>query len=584
MDKRILAIIVAAIVLVAGVGAYIALNNGHGGSAHPSASAFPEAVSEESRVLPTDLTTLRTESQTLIDTLSTAIESGTADEMNAAAQAAGDRLTEMRDWLSWATVYYYISPSTEATAFASWTELAQWYDDSLETLLHNALSGDRADLVETAIGYTDLKVSDIRNYIPLGETALQLKAQDTQLTTQYQTIMATEYTYSYNGTSWTVSTAQSSATLTDTEKATIIGAIYTEQLTAAATVYVQLVEVRNDFAQELGLGNYLDYAYNNTFYRGYTYQDVQETLQVTLTTGSTYQSLITAISTDERFLASSLSSLTEKGTDWMYSTIGSFMGSIDGTMGEFMTYMVDQNLINYAQNGINGAFTTPLVKAHSAVLYIGSSDIETFRTLVHELGHAADAALSPLANNMCYDIAETQSQALEALMCVKASEYIGDLSSNFTALVFANFANTLYMGSAVAELEIWAYTTEASGTKLTVDSLNDHFRSTLDADYPLTTVFDTGLYWAQVGHMFASPGYYVSYVTSVLNSLEIFMTANEDLDKGIDLYLSVLYQGVDDGYVNTITSCGLSNMLETDNASKIVEYFKTYVAQMLASS
>ncbi|MDO5861518.1 MAG: hypothetical protein Q4Q58_01780 [Thermoplasmata archaeon] len=584
MDRRIAAIIVAAIVVIAGAATYVVLNSGDDGERRPSASAFPESVSEESRVLPTDTASIRTGSQTLLDSLEEAISSGTDDELNAATVAAVDRLAEIIDWCTWSGVYYYMDQESQSETYVAWTELRDWYLDAVQTALHEGLSGDRADLVAAAMDRTFLKASDVEDYIPLGEEALRIKSRETALVTQYDAVVATDYTYTYGGETWTIATASASTTLTSDERSAILRAIYTEQYTDAAEIYIELVGVRNDFAQALGFENYLEYSYDDIYQRGYSFQDIAGTLSAMEAAGSVWSALYKASTTDPDLLRTDLAELNDRGTAWIYSTIGSFFGSIDGTLGDFMVYMVEQNLLYYGTQSTKWAYAEALIQPHSTVLYIGYTDYEMYGTLVHELGHAADFALSPYSISLSYDVAEIQSQGLEALMCIKSAEYLGDLADNYAVLTLLGFSGTLYMGSAVALLETWAYTTEASGTELTVESLCEEYLSHQDPDCPLTTVFDAGLHWATVPHVFSTPCYYASYVTSVLNSLEIFRAADGDLDAGISLYLSILYQDVDGEYAETATACGLTDMTDAEAAAGVLEWLRSYAEGIVGGS
>lgn len=584
MDRRIAAVIVAAIIVVAGAAAYISLNDGDDGKQRPGASTFPESVSEESRVLPTDTASIRTESQTLLDGLEEAIASGTADEINASTEAAVDRLAEICDWFVWSGVYYNQDMGPQYETYIAWTELKDWYLDAVQTALHGGLSGDRSDLVAAAMDRTFLKASDVEDYIPLGEEALRIKIRETALVTQYDAIVATDYMYTYGGETWTLDSVSASTTLTSDEKSMIRKAIYTEQYTDAAEVYIELVGVRNDFAQALGFENYLEYSYDNIYIRGYSAQDIAGTLSAMEAAGSVWSALYTAATTDPELLRTDLAELNDRGTAWIYSTIGSFFGSIDGTLGEFMDYMVDENLLYYATQSSQWAYADALIRPHSTVMFIGYTNYEMYGTLVHELGHAADFALTPYTMSLSYDVAEIQSQGLEALMCVESAGYLGDLADNYTVLTLLGFSGTLYMGSAVALLETWAYATEASGTELTVESLCEEYLSHQDPDHPLTTLFDAGLHWATVPHMFSTPCYYASYVTSVLNSLEIYRAADGDLDAGTELYLSVLYQTVDGTYAETATACGLTDMTDAEAAAGVLEWLESYVEELLGGS
>ncbi|MDO5852532.1 MAG: M3 family metallopeptidase [Thermoplasmata archaeon] len=583
MEKRNLALIIAAVVIVAAAACVVvAMNNGDDDE-QPHATAFPETVTQESRELPSDPDAERASAQALIDQFTALAATGTSDEIAQGITDLYSVASAFSEVRAWATVYYNMDPTTYESAYTSWNEIVSWYVDAMMTAMHEAVGGDNADNVKAAITAAGASLTEIESYAPESESVQELRSKETELTTQYTTVVSTDYTYTYNGRTWTVDSVDSSTTLTDEQKAEIRAGIYNAKYTDAAEVYVELVGVRNDLAQALGYENYLDYSYSALYGRGYTYSDVSDVLQTTLTSASVFDSLRSAF-TDGTFSTKDLDAISTYGQDWNYSTLESFTETIDGTMSEFVKYMEDNGLVYTSGDGIAGGFTTNLRAEHSAVVYIGYADYTLFTTMVHEMGHAADAALTVSYGSECMDIAEIQSQALEGLFCLSSSDYIGELSDTYTANFLLNVMYTLYMGSAVTDLEIWAYTTEASGTTLTVDALCEHYAAIQEATgVVIDTRMDSGLHWASVGHLFRAPGYYVSYVTSVLNAMEIFNTASENWDQGVEMYKYILYQTIDDGYVNTVTAVGLSNMLDSDNASKVLENLKAYVDALIAA-
>ena len=73
------------------------------------------------------------------------------------------------------------------------------------------------------------------------------------------------------------------------------------------------------------------------------------------------------------------------------------------------------------------------------------------------------------------------------------------------------------------------------------------------------------------------PFYYIGYGTSGLNATEIFMTALEDPDAAEEMYMGLVLQNGDKGYVDSVTEAGLSNMLEKENIDRVMEWALDYV-------
>ena len=81
-------------------------------------------------------------------------------------------------------------------------------------------------------------------------------------------------------------------------------------------------------------------------------------------------------------------------------------------------------------------------------------------------------------------------------------------------------------------------------------------------------------------HLFAAPCYYISYGNAYLNSLELFLMSLEDESGAVECYLDILVSDASEGYSETVTSVGLSDMLDTANVASVTEDITDYVAEI----
>ena len=162
-------------------------------------------------------------------------------------------------------------------------------------------------------------------------------------------------------------------------------------------------------------------------------------------------------------------------------------------------------------------------------------------------------------------------------------------SDSMAADGISDLMYTVWTAGLWTQFELWAYEKQAeTGETLTVQMLSDGFDAILKKN-GMTDTFQfppglRGLAWVQVPHLFQSPLYYVSYATSALNALEIYEIAVDDFDKARDLYLDVVYLTDIDGYVDTVKRTGLTNALEKDAATDIVDKALEALKRQVAST
>lgn len=210
--------------------------------------------------------------------------------------------------------------------------------------------------------------------------------------------------------------------------------------------------------------------------------------------------------------------------------------------------------ITYESKGYDGAFQDTFTDGTPYVLY-GTGYHDPF-TVVHEFGHYT--AATKYNGMLCYDLAETQSQANEMLF---ALDFLNrhNASNNLKKAVIneklSDFYDTIILASMVNEVEKYCYSKSPMKTGDIDEAVNIIFNKypSLRTKYKQTGV---SMYCKYV--MVYSPAYYISYSTSLIGSLDIYKMATESFNIGKEAYLKLIdYDFSIKGYRDVYAQAGL---------------------------
>ena len=83
--------------------------------------------------------------------------------------------------------------------------------------------------------------------------------------------------------------------------------------------------------------------------------------------------------------------------------------------------------------------------------------------------------------------------------------------------------------------------------------------------------------WVLISHTFESPMYYISYATSALSALELFLDAQTDFDGAADTYLNLVAMGTGLGYREAVREAGLSDIFQAGAVSALAQRLQDYL-------
>ena len=414
------------------------------------------------------------------------------------------------------------------------------------------------------------------------EEQLAISQEITALVTRYQSAYAQGVSVTRDGRTWTEYSALDAyyaQELTYTEFSDIYTALYGEMNAILGQFYIEMTALRNRLARTYGYNNYADYAYAEVFGRDYTPADAagfQTSVKAHLV--PIFQTLFDAYNYNLFYNGSTYQDASQ---EMLLDTIEPYMDDVSSELSDAFQYLRQCGLIDAALSNtkLSGAFTVPLDSYDAAYIYSdragGNHDLTT---IVHEFGHFS--AFCYGESSASYDIMEVHSQGLEALYLQFADALYGDEAQAQVGYTLFNLLYSVISGCMYDELQQYAYTADG----LTLDALNRK-SAQLMAEYGLTALGPDGVdySWIDIPHTFESPMYYISYATSAIMALEIYMESQTaGFEAAADRYLAfVAASGESDGFQAVVNSSGLDNPFAPGAVERFAQRFEACLDKQL---
>lgn len=325
--------------------------------------------------------------------------------------------------------------------------------------------------------------------------------------------------------------------------------------------YLDLVTVRNQIAKVMGYSNYYEYAFKEVYDRDYSVEEASNLTSNILSS--------TDLNTANDLL---YESIVAKYNDLMNSYLK------ESALMEMLTYCeqieprAKQALLEletygnynfeYRSNKYGGSYVCSIdANANRFILVNRSGTIMDYSTVSHEFGHYTALTQSdPSLEGDTYslDICEVHSQGMEYLMTNFYRTLLGDRkkAALLTNYEVYNAIWTLQSGSAIASFEEYAYTTTDT---LTTSKLMAKSNELLGG-------IGTTVKYYEIPHIFSSPAYYISYVTSLIASLELF---SMDFNEAIKSYQTIVSYGESNNFKFVLDKANLKDPF-TDDAWQTV--------------
>ncbi len=338
--------------------------------------------------------------------------------------------------------------------------------------------------------------------------------------------------------------------------------------TKIENIFIDFNRVSTAYANKLGYDDYMDYAYPNAYSRDFTPEDTDKFFEYVNKYVITAYKLANnelnkvqkKLTTEEKKIYNSL--MKDDVFLGDFELIEDYVGSVGGIMKEEFDKLFCEGgnyFISYEAGGYGLAFetdyyNTTLEKSVPLVFY--GPGYHNATTVVHEFGHYL-ANTQDFSSSLCYDLAETHSQANEFLFL----EYVcshKDYSDNLKKAIMLNqyvdAYRTIVIASFVNEVEKIITREEyksgdiAKAVQTVLAKSNDEITTIYSA-----TNFER--YVKLVG--ITSSCYYISYATSLFGSLYIDKLSQTNWDGAVDAYFKLIEN--QNGYREAYTKAGLKD-------------------------
>ena len=324
---------------------------------------------------------------------------------------------------------------------------------------------------------------------------------------------------------------------------------------AVGPIFVELVDVRNRMAQELGLDSYTEYAYYS-FGRDYTPEQVQE-LYATI---KTYYAPLFYQATILYFTGSPAQNQTYPWEETV-AKMQEITAEFSPEMGESFAYLLNTESFDNAKrdNKQEGAFTTFFRNYNMPFLFMtyDEEDESSVSTLVHEFGHYN--SFYQMGASDCLDLCEIDSQGLEVLFSLA---YYEDIMGTETASYLKNYTlfsmvYAVLTGFMEDEFQQIIY----ANPGMTLEEINAVYAQ-LEKEYSLPMGIVDGKGWVYIHHTFQQPLYYVSYAMSALPSLELLVTGDQNFGAAKQLYEQIVARDPNAQFRETLEVKGFGDVLD----------------------
>lgn len=367
-------------------------------------------------------------------------------------------------------------------------------------------------------------------------------------------------------------------------------------------LYAEFAKNNNEMAKMMGYDNYLEYAYENTYGRDYSYEEAAQLSEYVKThlspafeklyrawrktsNGSDEDKAVYKAQTSQSFFATYETNRTVND----YIDLLSFTSNPDKMISfsdEFNKLISDGNLF---RGDYQGAFCTTIYSANLPIAYFGRGYDNGF-TVIHEFGHYMNDVYNAETYSMgdysqSYDLHEMHSQGNELLYLTYLSEHAGYTDSAMEMIETYSLFNMLHSiiaGMSIDTFEQAIYLDNYTGTgaeeimadgTITSDEY-DILYDNICQDYGATSVLED--YW-RFGMTITAPCYYVSYSVSALAALQLYEIANtEGFDTAKDSFLKLFTYADEDPRMGTndiLQYAGLHTVMDEQLYIELNEFF-----------
>lgn len=333
---------------------------------------------------------------------------------------------------------------------------------------------------------------------------------------------------------------------------------HTENKTFFYNKLIDLIKIRNAFAQELGYASYVEFSLVKWNRIGYDYNDLKkyrdavvdnfkEVYQQIFNFKKANLNLDTITYYDNNYFNDGFPQLTEKKEDATIHKLKQVLGGLSSNWLSVYQSMLDANSIDYMDraNKVNMGYATYVSEIDTPLIYSQFQNNDTdVRVLTHEFGHTLQFVLSYFNNPNKHftegtlDTVEIFSHSMELLCLNDAELFFGKDAEKYSIL---NYSGHLIQAMTCAlgdEFQETIYKLE----DLSMDSIQAVYRDLQKKytgnffDSSENDYFINGDKWMEIDHFFGNPFYLVDYSLAIINALNIYKIYKQNPARAIEIW------------------------------------------------
>lgn len=447
------------------------------------------------------------------------------------------------------------------------TEENSWYDEQ-SPLVEQAFekcyiamsqSPLRDDLEEELFGEGFFEFYD-ENQVYSNDRAVELMQQEAALQTEYMSLQS-NMTINWNGEERLFDEVVAEVSDDYGAYLTAYQTYYEKYNPLVADIYIRLIRLRKQIAQELGYDSYADFAYEYTYRRDYTPEQVAQ-----------YTADIAEEMSGLFFTAAYNTYTEDMDTDTSFALLADAAGAFGGEIEEAYDYMLRYGLFDLSESTskLPGSYMTYLDAYEMPYLYVSpTGTIDDLLTETHEFGHFVDGYVN-CNTTSSIDCNEIFSQGLEFLMLDRA-DLTSDQRYALTSSKISDCVTVFLTQGCYAAFEQAAYA--LPDDELTTENLNRLF-------YEYNEAFGMGFTgleqiigpgWIDIQHFLIAPFYVISYCISNDAALQIFQTEQAS-GTGLELYRTLLGLSGDNTVLNLLDEAELDSPFAPDRVAELADF------------
>ena len=505
-------------------------------------------------------------------------ESGAAEKPERVKELFGDTQDEIEKLstcysLSQITYYQNIFDEENQEIQAELLDDVMDYGDRLNVAIRELCKSPYQDTMIELMNAE--QVEAYLEYEEMTDAEKELTAKENSLEQEYEQLSSEEFYYEYDGEEWDLNRLNMEADEMDHDAVVeIYQGICKQRNDAVGEVFVELVDVRNEIAKLNGYDNYAEYAYDAVYVRDYTLDETRDLLKEIRKHVVPVMADMKDVLYDTDYMRLYSEGQGIESTS-IIEQIGPYLEEIDPELKDTQEHFLKYRLydMDTSQNKANTAFTMRLSYFKDGFIYGQMYDnYMDYYNVIHEFGHynnvyrSADTFFES-SNNI--DVSEIHSQGMQMLFYDYYDELLGeDIGDIYAFYDVYSMADNAISTALVSEFEIAAY----ENPDMTLEELNKLYlqlsrRYGMQYDSQIKELYT----WSEIPHIFTSPCYYFSYLTSAFSSLDILTMAESDRHEAVETYMTLTTIPGYVPYCSAVEYAGLRDIFDDGVAQDIIE-------------